>query len=471
MKFESLSLCEPLLRSVQDAGYQNATPIQQKAIPPILKGRDLIGCAQTGTGKTAAFTLPTLQQLISSSAKTSENHSKRSPSQRRIIRCLILAPTRELAGQIGESLATYGRFSELRQTVIFGGVKQGPQVRALQAGIDILVATPGRLLDLIGQGFVKLSDVQILILDESDQMLDMGFIQDLRKIVSQIPKQRQTLMFSATMPPEIRKLSQQWLRRPIEIQVTPIASTPEHVSQSVYFVERHHKAETLRRFLQETKHSKTLVFSRTRRGADKIASCLKRDGIRAVAIHGEKSQGRRREVMKEFNSKRPPVLVATDLAARGLDFTDISHVINFDLPEAPESYVHRIGRTARAGASGHAVSFCLPDERNRLRLIEKLIGQALSVKTLPDLPASEISDNIPSQATQQKGSDTQTITSIRTGSRQTRSPKSRKRPSKQNSKPTDRASSSRAKTESKRRKFNKVSKKKQPARSHVTDSS
>ena len=471
MKFESLSLCEPLLRSIQDAGYQNATAIQQKAIPPILKGRDLVGCAQTGTGKTAAYTLPTLQQLMSSSENISTKTSKRSRSQRRIIRCLILAPTRELAGQIGDSLATYGRFSKLRQTVIFGGVKQGQQVRALQAGIDILVATPGRLLDLVGQGFVKLSDVQILILDESDQMLDMGFIQDLRKIVAQIPKQRQTLMFSATMPPEIRKLSQQWLRKPVEIQVTPVASTPRTVSQSVYFVERPHKTEFLRRLLQEKGHSKTLVFSRTRRGADKIARCLKRDGIRAVAIHGQKGQGRRREVMKEFNSKRPPVLVATDLAARGLDFTDISHVVNFDLPESPESYVHRIGRTARAGASGHAVSFCLPEEQSRLRLIEKLIGQTLSVETLTDPPASDTADTASCQATQQKGADTQTITASRTDSVQNRNPKRRKRPSRRPGKPAGRTTSSRPKAESKRRKSNKISRKKQEARSHVTGSS
>ena len=398
MKFECLSLCEPLLRSLQDAGYHEATPIQQKAIPQILKGRDLIGGAQTGTGKTAAFALPTLQQLMTSTPAPTGAARRRKRSGRRTIRALILAPTRELAGQIGESLTVYGKFTGLRHTVIFGGVRQGPQVQALQAGVDILVATPGRLLDLIGQGFVELAAVEILILDEADQMLDMGFIHDLRKIVAHVPGRRQTLMFSATMPKEIRKLAEQWLRRPFEVQVAPIASTPQRVTQAVYFVERHHKAATLTRFLQETRSSKTLVFSRTKRGADKIARCLQRDGIRAVAIHGNKSQARRRAVMLEFNSKRPPVLVATDLAARGLDFSDVSHVINYDLPDTPEVYVHRIGRTARAGASGQAVSFCGRDERCRLHLIEKLTGEAVPVEKLSGEKLPAKSKNLQSHA-------------------------------------------------------------------------
>jgi ATP-dependent RNA helicase RhlE len=371
-----------LLSSLQTAGYDEATPIQQQAIPQLLKGRDLVGCAQTGTGKTAAFALPTLQLLMTSAAAPTGAARRRRRSGRRAIRSLILAPTRELTGQIGDSLATYGKLTGLRHAAIFGGVRQGPQVRALQAGVDILVATPGRLLDLIGQGFVELGSVEILILDEADQMLDMGFIHDLRKIVTKVPDRRQTLMFSATMPKEIRELAGQWLRRPFEIKVAPVASTPARVSQSVYFVEHQHKAATLTRFLQNTRRSKTLVFSRTKRGADKIARCLQRDGIRAVAIHGNKSQATRQAVMREFNSKRPPVLVATDLAARGLDFSDVSHVINYDLPEVPETYVHRIGRTARAGASGQAVSFCGGDERHRLRRIEKLTGQAVSVEKL-----------------------------------------------------------------------------------------
>lgn len=380
MNFESLSLCEPLLRSLQAAGYSDPTPVQQKAIPEVLKGRDLVGCAQTGTGKTAAFALPMLQQLMSQPPTGAAQRRQR--SGRRAIRGLILAPTRELAGQIGASLATYGKFTGLRHAVIYGGVSQGPQVRALQAGIDILVATPGRLLDLIGQRYIELAAVEILVLDEADQMLDMGFIHDLRKIVAHVSGRRQTLMFSATMPREIRELAAQWLRRPFEVKVTPVASTPALVSQAVYFVDRHHKPAMLTRFLQETDCAKTLVFSRTKRGADKIAHFLERDGIRAIAIHGDKSQSKRESVIRAFNSKRPPVLVATDLAARGLDFSDVSYVINYDLPETPETYVHRIGRTARAGAAGQAVSFCGPDERQRLRMIEKLTGLAVSVRKL-----------------------------------------------------------------------------------------
>lgn len=383
MTFESLALCEPLLRSLKAAGYQEATPIQQKAIPKLLTGRDLIGCAQTGTGKTAAFTLPTLQRLMTSTSPPTGAMRRRQRSGRRATRALILTPTRELAAQIGDSWATYGKHTSIRHAVIFGGIRQGPQVRALRAGVDVLVATPGRLLDLIEQGFVDLSTVEVLILDEADQMLDMGFIHDLRKIVARVPQQRQTLMFSATMPEQIRELAKQWLRRPLEVKVTPVASTPERVSQTVCFVERQHKAATLARFLNDTRRSRTLVFSRTKRGADKIARGLQREGIQAVSIHGDKSQAKRRAAMREFNSKQPPVLVATDLAARGLDFSDVSHVINYDMPDAPETYVHRIGRTARAGASGQAVSFCGRDERQRLRMIERLTGQAVPVEQLP----------------------------------------------------------------------------------------
>ncbi|MEO2008348.1 MAG: DEAD/DEAH box helicase, partial [Pirellulaceae bacterium] len=349
MTFESLALCQPLLKSLQTAGYRKPTPIQEKAIPQVLKGRDLVGCAQTGTGKTAAFAIPTLQRLIESSTESTGAARRRQRSGRRPIRSLILAPTRELASQIGESFATYGKFTQLRHTVIFGGVRQGPQVRALQSGVDVLVATPGRLLDLIGQGFVQLASVEILILDEADHMLDMGFIHDLRKIVKQVPVHRQTLLFSATMPAEIRELAKQWLRRPFEVKVAAVASTPELVSQTVWFVERPHKTATLSRFLHENHGSKTLVFSRTKRGADKIVRLLQRDGIHALAIHGNKSQARRKAVIHEFGSHQPPVLVATDLAARGLDFSDVAHVINYDLPDTPETYVHRIGRTARAG--------------------------------------------------------------------------------------------------------------------------
>jgi len=382
MKFESLLLHKSLLRSLAAAGYEEATPIQEKAIPEVLKGRDLIGCAQTGTGKTAAFALPALQQLMKSENAETGAAKRRKRSGKRAIRALILAPTRELAGQITDSLRTYGEFTGLRHTAIYGGVSQVPQVKALRNGIDILVATPGRLLDLIGQGFVKLNSVEMLILDEADQMLDMGFIHDLRKIVATVPTKRQTLMFSATMAPEIRKLTREWLTKPCEIKVAAVASTPERVSQTVYFVEQKNKRAMLTRFLKQTERSKTLVFSRTRRGADRIARSLERDGIRAVAIHGDKSQAKRRTVMRQFGSNRPPVLVATDLASRGLDFSDVSHVINYDLPDVPETYVHRIGRTARAGADGQAVSFCQRDQRKLLRMIEKLTGQSVVVEKL-----------------------------------------------------------------------------------------
>ena len=466
MKFEDLSLCEPLLRSLQEAGYAEATPIQQKAIPQILTGRDLVGCAQTGTGKTAAFALPTLQQLMKSNAEPTGAARRRQRSGSRPIRCLVLSPTRELAGQIGESLATYGRFTGLRHAVIYGGVRQGPQVRLLEAGIDILVATPGRLLDLIGQGFIDLSAVEILILDEADQMLDMGFIHDLRKIVAKVPSQRQTLMFSATMPPEIRKLAAQWLTRPFEVQVAPIASTPDRVDQSVYFVERQNKAATLTWFLNESNSAKTLVFSRTKRGADKIARGLLRDGIRAVSIHGDKSQARRLAVIREFDSKRPPVLVATDLAARGLDFSDVSHVINYDLPDTPETYVHRIGRTARAGAAGQAVSFCDSDERKQLRMIEKLTGQAVPVEKSPALSgASAARGDTSPVGTRDSGNGT---AGHRQAGQRNKKPGSAK-PRVRSSSQTTRARVSNSSTGSRRRKSTKGPRGQQQVRSGVAE--
>ena len=394
MNFEGLSLHKLLLRSLEAAGHHEATPIQQKAIPLILKGRDVVGCAQTGTGKTAAFALPTLQQLMAVQPTGAARRRRR--SGRRIIRALVLAPTRELAGQIGDSFATYGEFTGLRHAVIFGGVKQGAQVRAIDSGIDLLIATPGRLLDLIGQGIVQLEAVEILILDEADQMLDMGFIHDLRKIVAVVDNRRQTLMFSATMPPEIRELANRWLRRPCEIQVAPVAATPAEISQTVYFVERADKAATLTEFLLQTPNAKTLVFSRTRRGADKIARLLERCGIPVAAIHGNKSQSRRKAVMIEFNSKSPPVLVATDLAARGIDFTNVSYVINYDMPDVPETYVHRIGRTARAGAAGQAVSFCSRDERCYLSRIERLTGKKVTVKKWTKSPRDQVASSGPS---------------------------------------------------------------------------
>ena len=386
MKFDDLGLVEPILRAVRAEGYQTATPIQVKAIPEILQGRDLIGCAQTGTGKTAAFALPALQRLSARGNEPRKAGGRRRAGNHRKIRALILSPTRELAAQIGGSLAAYGRFTHLRHTVIYGGVSQRAQVRALQNGVDTLVATPGRLLDLIGQGYVDLAGVEILILDEADRMLDMGFVPDLRRIVTHVPRDRQTLMFSATMPKEIRQLAAQWLRKPVNLQVARDAAPAEKVEQSVCFVEPRQKSRLLTHFLQNTPSTRTLVFSRTKHGADKIVKSLLHEGIRAAAIHGNKSQAARQRVLEQFKSDRLPVLIATDIAARGLDVDDISHVINYDMPRDPETYVHRIGRTGRAGAEGIAVSFCGRDEHAQLRLIERLIRQTITVLQQPQYP-------------------------------------------------------------------------------------
>ena len=386
MKFEDFGLTEAILRGVRKQGYCKATPIQAKAIPAILRGRDLMGCAQTGTGKTAAFALPTLQRL---SSRPMDRVAKRGHARSRStrpIRSLILAPTRELAIQIHASFQAYGKFTGMRATVIYGGVSQHRQVRSLQDGVDIVIATPGRLLDLMQQGHVDLASVQLLILDEADQMLDMGFIHDLRKIVARVPKRRQTLMFSATMPGEIRKLADQWLSDPVHVRVAPVAAPAEKVQQSVYFVEPPEKSRLLKSFLRQTPGSRTLVFTRTKRGADRVARQLTQAGIVASAIHGNKSQNLRERVLARFKSSQPPVLVATDIAARGLDVREVSHVINFDLPEVPEIYVHRIGRTGRAGAAGRAISFCGRDERSRLRRIERLTRRAIEVEPSHALP-------------------------------------------------------------------------------------
>ena len=371
MSFAELELSENLLRAVREEGYEVPTPIQVQAIPPVLAGRDLLGCAQTGTGKTAAFALPTLQRL---SIGGQPGRQRGRP-----IRTLVLAPTRELASQIGESFRAYGRFTGLRHAVVYGGVGQVPQVRALQHGVDVLVATPGRLLDLMNQGHVNLSQVEILILDEADQMLDMGFIHDLRRIVARVPRQRQTLLFSATMPREIRSLADQWLNDPVEIQVVPQATTAERIDQSVYFVEKKAKPQMLAQYLREQRAGRTLVFTRTKHGADKLVKALTQNGFRAAAIHGNKSQSARQAVLTQFTGQHPPILVATDIAARGLDIDAVSHVVNFDLPLTPEIYVHRIGRTARAGAEGIAITLCDREERTMLREIERLTRQRLVV--------------------------------------------------------------------------------------------
>ncbi len=398
MNFDQLGLAETLLRAVRAEGYETATPIQLQAIPPVLTGRDLMGCAQTGSGKTAAFALPTLHRLSTSvspvlangTASTQPKHKSNGSNgkhrdsfpraDRRPIRTLILAPTRELAAQIGDSFKTYGQFTGLRYTVVYGGVGQNPQVRALQNGVDVLVATPGRLLDLMEQGHINLRNVEILILDEADQMLDMGFIVPMRKIVAAVSKKRQTLMFSATMPPEIRKLASEWLSDPAHVQVAPVATPAELVEHSVYHVEQQNKPQLLVHFLQNTAFTRTLVFARTKHGADKIVKHLDRSGIRAAALHGNKSQSVRQRTLDAFKSIRPPVLVATDIAARGLDVDNISHVINYELPEVPEVYVHRIGRTGRAGATGIAISFCGRHERDQLRQIERLMRRTISIE-------------------------------------------------------------------------------------------
>ena len=371
MTFQELDLIEPILRALQTEGYTQPTPIQEQSIPLILQRKDLLGCAQTGTGKTAAFAIPILQIL-----HKEENTQPQGP---RVIKSLILTPTRELAIQIQESFAAYGRHTGLKTTVVFGGVSQGPQTTALRGGIDVLIATPGRLLDLIDQGFVKLQHLKIFVLDEADRMLDMGFINDVKKIINKIPAKRQTLFFSATMPPEIQKLANTILSNPVKVEVTPVSSTAEKVEQAVYFVDKKDKKNLLYFILQDKNIMSALVFTRTKHGADKVMKDLVKSGIRAEAIHGNKSQSQRQNALKNFKERKTRVLVATDIAARGIDIDELSHVINFELPNIPESYVHRIGRTGRAGASGIALSFCDLEERDYLKDINKLIGKPVPV--------------------------------------------------------------------------------------------
>ena len=370
MTFQELNLEESLLRALKEEGYETPTPIQTQSIPHSLRGRDLLACAQTGTGKTAAFALPILQRLHS-------EHLTR--QQERPIKALILTPTRELAIQIEESFKAYGRHMRLRKLVIFGGVGQGPQVDALKKGVDILVATPGRLLDLMNQGFVNLKDIEIFVLDEADRMLDMGFIHDVRRVIKQLPQKRQTLFFSATMPPEIAKLADDILTEPVKVAVTPVSSTAEAIEQSVYFVDKKLKKRLLLHLLQTAGIANALVFTRTKHGANRVAQDLTKAGVRALAIHGNKSQTARQQALQQFKSGELRVLVATDIAARGIDIDELSHVVNFDLPNIPETYVHRIGRTGRAGASGIAISFCDEEEKAYLKDIQKLIGKKVPV--------------------------------------------------------------------------------------------
>ena len=370
MTFKELNLSAPLLRAVQEAGYETPSPIQAAAIPPVLSGRDLMGCAQTGTGKTAAFALPMLDRLTANA-----------PRRKGAIRALILTPTRELALQIGESFDAYGKYLKLRSIVIFGGVGQAPQVEALKKGVDILIACPGRLNDLIGQGFIDLSNLEIFVLDEADRMLDMGFVHDVKKVIAKLPGERQNLMFSATMPTEIEQLAAGILRKPAFVKVDPVSSTVDRIQQSLYHVEKGNKKFLLPWLIKNLQPPvvNALVFSRTKHGADKIAKDLTKQGIPAAAIHGNKSQTARVTALENFKAGKTKVLVATDIAARGIDISELSHVFNYDLPEVPETYVHRIGRTARAGADGTAVSFCAPEEQEYLAGIEKLNRRKIPV--------------------------------------------------------------------------------------------
>ncbi|SHG61061.1 ATP-dependent RNA helicase RhlE [Flavobacterium fluvii] len=375
MLFEDLSLSKSIQRAVFEEGYTEPTPIQEQSIPLVLSGRDLIGCAQTGTGKTAAFAIPIIHQLhriVGSSKKAKE------------IRALIVTPTRELAVQIGQSFDTYGKYTNLTQLTIFGGVSQVPQVDALRKGIDVLVATPGRLLDLHKQGFIDFDSLHTLVLDEADQMLDMGFINDVKKIVKLTPKNRQTLLFSATMPIAIRELAEMFLKDPEKVEVSPVSSTAESVEQRVYFVEKGEKRNLLYHLIKTENLSDVLVFSRTKHGADNVVKALRKKDIPAEAIHGDKSQNARQRVLDAFKNKEIGVLVATDIAARGIDIDQLPVVINFDLPNIPETYVHRIGRTGRAGNEGIAISFCGKDEHQYWKDIQKLIK--VDVKTISDHP-------------------------------------------------------------------------------------
>ncbi|MBK7957972.1 MAG: DEAD/DEAH box helicase [Bacteroidetes bacterium] len=369
MTFDSLNIILPILQSLKEEGYTNPTPIQAQSIPIILKGTDLLGCAQTGTGKTAAFAIPILQIL-----------SQRKPTERvKLIRSLIVTPTRELAIQIAESFSAYGRHTGLTNTVIFGGVNQNPQVTKLKHGVDILIATPGRLLDLMNQGFISLKQVELFVLDEADRMLDMGFVHDVKKLLAVLPKKRQSLFFSATMPPEIIQLASSILFNPEKVSVTPVSSTVDIIQQYVYFVDKGSKLSLLMEILKDQKIKSVLVFTRTKHGADKVVRFLDKNRIVAEAIHGNKSQNNRQRALNNFKDRTTRVLVATDIAARGIDIDELEYVINFEMPNIAETYVHRIGRTGRAGAKGSALSFCDAEEKEYLRDIEKLINKKIPI--------------------------------------------------------------------------------------------
>lgn len=367
--FSELNLVEPIKKALAETGYTHPTPIQAAAIPPLLEGKDLLGCAQTGTGKTAAFSLPILQRLATQRRRLEPKNP----------RVLILTPTRELAIQIYDSFLIYGKHLQLKYAVVFGGVGQTPQVRSMAPGVDVLIATPGRLLDLIQQRYIQLGKLEVFVLDEADRMLDMGFINDIRKIIQLLPQKRHNLFFSATMPADIEKLASTILVNPVRVEVTPPSSTVERITQSVMFVEKDKKKDLLRHLLQQKNFDRVIVFTRTKHGANKVVEVLEKNRIAAAAIHGNKSQSARQRALENFRDGKVRVLVATDIAARGIDIDNVSHVINFELPNISESYVHRIGRTARAGAEGIAISFCDAEERAFLKEIEKLIGRTIEI--------------------------------------------------------------------------------------------
>jgi ATP-dependent RNA helicase RhlE len=391
MAFEKLGLIEPILKALKEEGYSAPTPIQQQAIPFVLEQRDLLGCAQTGTGKTAAFAIPILQLL---------HKEKQQETGRRQIKVLILTPTRELAIQIDESFAAYGRHTGLRHAVIFGGVSQVPQVNQLRHGVDILTATPGRLLDLMSQGYIGLQQLQIFVLDEADRMLDMGFIHDVKRVIIKLPVKRQTLFFSATMPPEIQKLADILLTNPAKVEVTPVSSTVDKIDQGLFYVDKPNKPQLLLHLLKSPQIKTALVFTRTKHGADKVVKILHKAGTTAAAIHGNKSQNARQHALTNFKNGNTRVLVATDIAARGIDIDDLTHVFNYDLPDVPETYVHRIGRTGRAGNAGVAIAFCDTEEKEELRAIQKLINKTIPVVENHPFPAGTAPKPAPSSAQQ-----------------------------------------------------------------------
>jgi len=419
MTFNNLSLIEPILKALINEGYIVPTPIQEQAIPVLLEGKDVLGCAQTGTGKTAAFAIPIIQKLTENAAPQmfGKKHNKRQP-----IRALVLTPTRELAVQVSESFAKYGRYTGLKHTVVYGGVSQRSQTDALRNGIDIVIATPGRLLDLINQGYINLSLIEHFVLDEADLMLDMGFITDIQKIIALLPQNKQTLLFSATMPNEILSLAQSLLHDPVKIEVTPSSTTVEAIDQFLYFADKGRKTDLLIDILETQATDSVLVFSRTKHGADKLSKNLLRAGIVCDAIHGNKSQSARQKSLLNFKKKRTRVLVATDIAARGIDISQISHVVNFDLPETPETYVHRIGRTGRAGYSGTAFSFCDSGEIGLLKSIQKLIGKDIDVVKGHDFECAVCIEKVERmQRSKPKGSDAKNEKTQESSSRGARS--------------------------------------------------